>query len=303
MTDAAERLQIPLRGILYMLATAVVIFPLLNASVKYLAADYSLVQIIWIRSVVHLLWMVLLFMPGLGLRLFATRRIKLQLLRSLLQLFALTTFVVGLLYIPMTTATAIFFTGPLIVVALAVPLLGERVGIRRWLAVLVGFAGALVIIRPGADGTHWAAILILASALFYAIYQVLTRRVADHDDFRVSAVYTILIALVVSSIAVPFYWETPVDWLDWLVFGGLGILGGLGHLFVIKAYEHAEASFIGPFDYGQLLGATIVGYLVFAEFPDLWTWIGAAVIIVSGIYVARREARVRRRAASGPESA
>ena len=298
MTDAAERRQIPLRGILYMLATAVVVFPLLNASVKYLAADYSLVQIIWIRSVVHLLWMVLLFMPGLGLRLFATRRLKLQLARSLLQLAALTCFVVGLLYIPMTTATAIFFTGPLIVVALAASLLGERVGIRRWLAVLAGFIGALIIIRPGADGTHWAVLLILASALFYAIYQVLTRRVADHDDFRVSAVYTILIALVVSSIAVPFFWETPVAWLDWLVFGGLGILGGLGHLFVIKAYTHGEASFVGPFDYGQLLGATIVGYLVFAEFPDLWTWVGAAVIVISGIYVARREALARRRQAA-----
>ena len=205
MIDVAERRQIPLRGIFYMLATAVIVFPLLNASVKYLAADYSLVQIIWVRSVVHLLWMAVLFMPAMGLRLFATRRLKLQLVRSLLQLIALVTFVVGLVFIPMTTATAIFFTGPLIVVALAVPLLGERVGIRRWLAVLVGFVGALIIIRPGADGMHWAPLLILASAFFYALYQVLTRRVADHDDFRVSAVYTILIALVVSTIAVPFY--------------------------------------------------------------------------------------------------
>ncbi len=297
MTDAAERRQIPLRGILYMLATAVVIFPLLNASIKFLAEDYSLVQIIWIRSVVHLLWMLVLFMPGMGLRLFATRRLKLQLTRSLLQLIALVCFIVGLLYIPMTTATAIFFTGPLFVVALAVPLLGERVGVRRWLAVLVGFIGALIIIRPGVDGTSWATLLILAVALFYALYQVLTRRVADHDDFRVSAVYTILIALVVSSVAVPFFWETPVGWLDWLIFAGLGFLGGLGHLFVIKAYEHAEASFVGPFDYGQLLGAAIVGYLVFAEIPDLWTWVGAAVIIVSGIYVARRQAVAGQRAA------
>ncbi|MDP7345064.1 MAG: hypothetical protein QF767_17270, partial [Alphaproteobacteria bacterium] len=106
MTDATERRQIPLRGILYMLATAVVIFPLLNASVKFLAEDYSLVQIIWIRSVVHLLWMLVLFMPGMGLRLFAARRLKLQLTRSLLQLIALVCFIVGLLYIPMTTATA-----------------------------------------------------------------------------------------------------------------------------------------------------------------------------------------------------
>ncbi len=297
MTSAAERQQIPIRGIFYMLATAVVMFPLLNASVKFLAADYSLVQIIFVRSVVHLLWMLVLFMPGMGLKLFVPNRLGLQLMRSLLQLLALVAFIVGLLYVPMTTATAIYFVGPLLVVAMAALLLGERVGIRRWFAVLAGFAGAMVIIRPGADDTHWAALLILLSALFYALYQVLTRRIADHDDFRVTAVFTILIAFVASTIAVPFYWITPVDWLDWLVFGGLGIFGGLGHLFVIKAYEHAEASVVGPFDYGQLLGVSVVGYLVFAEIADLWTWIGAAIIIASGIYVARREAVARKEAA------
>ncbi|MFP6689532.1 MAG: hypothetical protein VCD31_09465, partial [Alphaproteobacteria bacterium] len=182
---------------------------MLNASVKYLAADYSLVQIIWVRSVVHLLWMVVLFMSGMGLVLFATRRLKLQLVRcSLLQLIALVTFVVDLVYIPMAAATAIFFTGLLMVVALAVPFLGERVGIRRW--------------------------------------------------------------------------------LDWLIFIGLGVLGGLGHLFVIQAYAHAQASIVGPFVYGQLFGVPIIGYLMFAEFPGLWTWIGTAVIVVTGIYVARR---------------
>ena len=291
--DSAQRRQIPVRGIFYMLATAIVVFPLLNASVKYLAADYSLVQIIWVRSIVHFVWMVALFMPGLGWQLFATRRLGLQLTRSALQLVALIAFVIGLIHIPMTTVTSIYFTSPLIVVVLAVFLLGERVGIRRWVAVLFGFLGALVIIRPGFEGMHWAALSILASAVFYALYQILTRRAADHDDFRVSAVYTIVIALVVSSAAVPFYWETPIGWLDWLVFIGLGVLGGLGHLFVIKAYEHAQASVVGPFDYGQLIGVTIVGYLVFAEFPDLWTWIGAAIIISSGIYVARRERQVK----------
>ncbi len=288
-TGSAERRQISLRGILYMLAVAVVIFPLLNASVKYLAADYSLVQIIWARSITHFLWMAVLFMPGLGWKLFATQRLGLQLTRSALQLTALITFVIGLVYLPMTTVTSIYFTSPLMVVALAVPLLGERVGIRRWLAVLIGFLGAVVIIRPGFEGMHWAVLSLLASAFLYALYQILTRRVADHDDFRVSAIYTIVIALVISSAAVPFYWRTPVNWLDWLVFSDLGILGGLGHLFVIKAFEHAEASFVGPFDYGQLIGVTIVGYLAFAEFPDLWTWIGAAIIIASGIYVSRRE--------------
>ena len=290
-TDSAQRQQIPTRGILFMLATSIVVFPALNSSVKYLAEDYSLVQIIWVRSIVHFLWMVVLFMPAMGWQLFATKRLGLQLTRSLLQLLALIAFVIGLMFIPITTVTAIYFTGPLMVVALAVPLLGERVGMRRWLAVLAGFIGALVIIRPGFEGTHWAALSIIASALFYAIFQILTRRVADHDDYRVTSVYTIVVALVVSSAAVPFFWETPIGWIDWLIFGGLGILGGLGHLFIIKAYTHARASVVGPFDYGQLIGVTIVGYLVFSEFPDLWTWCGAGIVISSGVYVAHRERR------------
>ncbi len=198
-TGSAERRQIPMRGILYMLAAAIVIFPLLNTSVKYLAADYSLVQIIWARSIAHFLWMAVLFMPGLGWKLFATQRLGLQLTRSALQLTALITFVIGLVYLPMTTVTSIYFTSPLMVVALAVPLLGERVGIRRWLAVLIGFLGAVVIIRPGFEGMHWAVLSLLASAFLYALYQILTRRVADHDDFRASAIYTIVIARVIFS--------------------------------------------------------------------------------------------------------
>ncbi len=291
MESAAQRRQIPMRGILYMLITAVILFPALNASVKYLSQDYSLVQIIWMRSVVHFLWMVVLFMPILGIKLFITTRPKLQIARSFLQLTALTTFVVGLMYTPMTTAASIYFCGPLIVVALAAPLLGERVGFKRWIAVFIGFIGALIIIRPGGDGMHWASTLILVSAALYALYQILTRIAADHDDFRVSSIYTVFLALIISSIAVPFFWVTPVNVVDWAIFIGLGILGGLGHLFVIKAYEHAEASLVGPFDYGQLIGATILGFFIFSEFPDIWTWIGAGIIVLSGIYVARYKQR------------
>ena len=149
MTTGAERHQIPVRGVIYMLATAVIIFPALNASVKYLIEDYSLVQIIWVRSIVHFSWMLVLFMPALGLRLFRSNHIGIQLSRSFFQLIALVTYVIGLSYIPIGTAAAIYFTGPLIVVALSAPMLAEKVGIRRWVAVFFGFVGALIIIRPG----------------------------------------------------------------------------------------------------------------------------------------------------------
>ena len=294
MTTGAQRHQIPVRGVMYMLATAVIIFPSLNASVKYLIEDYSLVQIVWVRSIVHFSWMLVLFMPALGLQLFRSNNFGIQISRSFFQLIALVTYVIGLSYIPIGTAAAIYFTGPLIVVALSAPMLAEKVGIRRWVAVFFGFVGALIIIRPGVDGMHWATVFILASAVFYAFFQLLTRIAADHDDYRVSAIYTVALALIISTFAVPFFWKTPVDIVDCFVFAGLGVFGGVGHLFIVKAYEHAEASLIGPLDYGQLLGATIIGYVVFAEFPDLWTWFGAAIIVLSGIYVAQRErAKVR----------
>ena len=291
MTVSGRSAQSSARGIVYMCVTAIVMFPALNTSVKYLTDDYSIVQIIWVRAVVHMAWMLVLFLPGRGLKLFATTKPALQLARSALQLAALVFYVMALTSMPLTTAAAIAFTAPLMVVALSVPMLGERVGPRRWIAVLVGFVGVLVIIRPGDGAVGWASLLVVGAAVCYALFQLLTRRLARHDDFRTTAVYTILVALILSSIAAPFFWTTPQVLTDWLVFLCLGLFGGLGHFFIIKAYEHGFASVVGPFDYGQLIGATAAGYVVFGDFPDSWTWVGAAILVASGIYIARREAR------------
>ena len=191
----------------------------------------------------------------------------------------------------------VLFTGPLMLVALSVPFLRERVGPRRWAAVFVGFVGVLIVLRPGADAVHWGALLVLAGAFFYAIYQIQTRKLAGYDDPRTTAVYTILAAFIVATVAVPFFWEMPRNTVDWLLFLALGVVGGLAHYFIIKAYQYAEASLVGPFDYSQLVGASIFGFLLFGEVPDTWTWVGAAVIIASGLYIAHREARLRRTAA------
>jgi drug/metabolite transporter (DMT)-like permease len=291
MTPSGHSAQSSARGIAYMCVTAIVMFPALNASVKYLTDEYSLVQIIWVRSVIHMMWMLVLFLPNGDLKLFATSKLALQLVRSALQLVALVFYVMALIYIPLTTATAIAFTAPLMVVALSVPMLGERVGPRRWIAVLVGFVGALIIIRPGEGAVGWPSLLVVGAAVCYALFQILTRSLARHDDVRTTAIYTILVALVLSSIAVPFFWAMPHGLIDWLVFLGLGLFGGLGHVFIIKAYEYGSASVVGPFDYGQLIGATAAGYVVFGDFPDFWTWVGAAILVASGVYIARREAR------------
>jgi drug/metabolite transporter (DMT)-like permease len=288
--------QRTLRGVVYMILATSIMFPMMNASLKYLGAkDYPIVQILFFRSLIHLVWMLALFMPARGWRVFETTRPGLQMWRSVLQLLALTTYVVGLLFVPLTTATGIAFTAPLLVVGLSVPLLGEKVGPRRWAAVFIGFLGAMVIIRPGGEMFHPANFLILAAAFCYALYQILTRRVAEHDDYRATAVWTILASLLISVVLIGFNWKTPESGFDWFMFMILGLIGGGGHFFMIRAYEYGEASVLGPLDYGQLIGATLLGYFIFNEFPDLWTWIGAGVIIVSGIYITRREAKAKRK--------
>jgi drug/metabolite transporter (DMT)-like permease len=287
----------PLFAILSMCFAAILMFPLSNVAAKYLAADYHLVQVIWFRSTVHMALLLAVFGPGRGMvRLFTTADLSGQLTRSLVQLVAVATYWLALTWLPLTTATAIGLMAPLVLVALSVPLLGEHVGPRRWLAVAVGFMGALIIIRPGGD-VHWSAILVVVSTVLYALFQVQTRRLAALDDPRTTAAYTMAVAFVVSTITVPFFWITPANLIDLLVFIGIGVTGALAHIGLIKAFEYAEASLVAPFDYGQLIGAAVFGYVIFAELPDLWTWVGAVIIVASGIYVARREAALKRRSA------
>jgi drug/metabolite transporter (DMT)-like permease len=284
--------QNTLRGILLMCITAVVMFPLLNATVKFLVADFSVWQIVWARALFQFGFMVVLFAPKNGfISLFKTVHPVRQGLRSVLQLLAMVFYFSALEEISLPTATAIGFTAPLLVVAFSVPLLGENVGLRRWCAVIVGFVGALIIIRPGSDVTDWATLYVFAGAVCYALYQALTRRVSEGDSPPVTAVYTVVIALLGSSIVAPFDLAMPSDINQWLAFVGLGIAGALGHFFLIRAYSMAQASIISPFDYGQLIGATLIGYLIWGDFPDLWTWIGAIILVLSGIYVARRETK------------
>ena len=296
MTIYPARDDDPLRGILFMCVTAIVMFPLLNATTKYLlAADYSVVQVMWVRSIVHLAWMLALFLPRGGWRVLRSARPGVQLLRSALQFVSLALFVIPLAFAPLTTLTMAFFTAPLMVVALSAPMLGERVGPRRWAAVAFGFAGVIVIFRPSGDLLfHWSVFLVLGSAATYALFQILTRRLAAEDDYRTTAIYTIIVSLVVTTVAGPFYWEWPREPLHWAALIGLGFLGGLGHFGVIKAYQYGRASVVGPFDYGQLIGAATIGFLWFGEVIDLWTWLGAAMIVASGLYIARREARLSR---------
>ena len=258
MSTGPARFDDSLRGIFFMCLTAIIVFPLLNGLVKYLLEnDYSVVQVMWMRSVVHLVWMLALFLPYGGLRILRSNRPGLQLVRSSLQFVALVLYIIALSQVKLTAVTMAFFTAPLMVVALSVPMLGERVGPRRWAAVAVGFAGAAVIFRPGGEVIHWSFLLVLGAAAAYALFQIQTRQLAAQDDYRTTAIYTIIVALVATTIAGPFFWTWPTELAHWAAFIGLGLLGGFGHFLVIKAYQYGRASVVGPFDYGQLIGAAL----------------------------------------------
>lgn len=264
-------------------------FPFMNAAVKLLGADYPVAQIVWARFTGHLLVMLLVFLPQYGRRLLATRRPAVQIGRSLLMLVSNMMFVVAITRVPLATASAIGFTSPLIVTALSVPILHESVGIRRWSAVVIGFAGALLVIRPGGGLHDLAVLLLLLSSGAYALYQIATRWVSFYDDAAIGIIFTALLGSLVMTATLPFVFVMPRSALDILLFASLGLLGGAGHYLVIRAFQSGPAAVIAPLGYIELIGTTILGYAIFGNFPDLWTWIGAAIIIASGLYIAFRE--------------
>jgi drug/metabolite transporter (DMT)-like permease len=280
------------RGILLMCA-GVAMFPFMSAAVKLLGARYPVSEIVWARFTGHLIVMLAVFLPQYGRRLLATRRPGVQIARSLLMLVSNMMFVVAIARVPLATASAIGFTSPLIVTALSVPLLHEDVGIRRWSAVMVGFAGALLVIRPGSGLHDPAVLLLLLSSGCYALYQIATRWVGLYDGAPTGIVFSALLGSLAMSFVLPFTFVLPRSLLDLALLGSLGLLGGAGHYLVIRAFQSGPAAVIAPLGYVELIGTTILGYLIFGNFPDLWTWIGAAIIIASGVYIALRERRRR----------
>ncbi len=264
--------------------------PAMNAGVKYLNDFYPSGQIIWARYAGHLLVMIVAFMPFHGIGLFRSKRTGIQLVRSLLLFISTAFFVYALRYLELAVAMAIVFTTPIVVTALSVPFLGEKVGPRRWAAVAVGFVGALIIIQPGGAGYHWAMLLVVANMIMFSIYQILTRKIAADDSPETTITYTAMVGAVAAGLfflVEPGVW--PISFWHWLLYFLLGVLGGFGQYFVVKAFQYSLASVVAPITYVQLVVSGLFGYLIFAEIPDLWTWIGSAVVVASGLYITYRE--------------
>jgi len=295
---AAEQARQRLKAIGLMLL-AVAFFSGLDTSAKYLATREGLGvgQIVWSRCIGQFV-LLLLLVPSFGVMsaraLFVTNSLGWQLVRSVLMVATTAFNFLALQYLRLDQTVTIVFLAPLMVALLAGPLLGEWVGKRRLAAILVGFAGVLIAVRPGVGDIHPAVLYSFAGMLAYAFFIILTRRMAHVDPPLVTLFYSMFAGTVG---AIPFAiadWVTPPDVLSWVLLGALGILGGFGHWLFLHAYRLAPASAIAPFLYTQLLTMVAFGLIVFGDLPDLWTLAGATLIVASGIYLINRERQVAR---------
>jgi len=275
----------PLKGI-GLICLAVLLFASHDALSKFLSGIYPIVLVVWARYVVHTLLMLVVFVPRSGFSsIVRTRRPGLQLLRAVCLIGTSLLFTTGLRYIPLAEATSVNFLAPLLVTALSVVVLGEKVTRSQWLAVLGGFVGVLIVVRPGGDLFTPAILFPLGSALCFGIYQLITRKLSDIDSPTTSNFLAGIFNSLIMTALLPFFWVTP-DWLHALFMIGLGTCGMLGHLLLTKAFLHAAPAMLAPFSYGQILFAGMYGYLIFDHTPDAWALSGIGVICLSGLAVA-----------------
>ncbi len=276
----------PLKGILLM-NLAMFLLAGMDGISKTLAADYAVPQILCVRFLIFCVFALAIARPKSLRSAFRSKHPYLQIARSLIITIEVGVFILAFRYLPLADTHAIAGIAPLMVTALAVPFLGEKVGLRRWSAIAIGFVGLLIIVRPGIGVFNPAALIALAGAGLWAVYQILVRKVSD-DDAATSLLYMAVIGAVVMTALAPFFWKAP-DTTGWLLLLALGLVGSLGHYILIQAFRAAPASTLQPFHYIVLLWATVIGYLVFGDLPDIWTILGAVVIAASGLYAFYRE--------------
>ena len=275
------------RGILWMLLTMLLLANS-DALAKYLTITYPVAEVVWSRFL-YVVPLVLLWgrrLPEVA----ATPRPGLQVARGLMVVTTMGFLYLGLSYLPLADSMAIMFVAPVLVTAFSMPLLGEKVGPRRRLCVIAGFLGALIVIRPGTGMMHWAAFLPLAAAFFFAFHQIAARVLSRTDTPMTTLFYTSVAGAVTTSIVVPFLWVAP-DAEGWMLMGLMALSTGFSNFTIIKAFESAPAAVVSPFTFTILIWATLYGFFLFGDLPDLWTLSGAVFIVASGLYMFQRERR------------
>ncbi|MDA8586136.1 DMT family transporter [Rhodobacteraceae bacterium] len=272
---------------LVLMGVGMFLFSAVDAAAKFLTVDLHPFQIVWTRQL-GLFVGALVLLAIHGPALFRTKHLNLQIARGLVAVCSASAFIFALRHVALADAVAVSFVAPFMVTLMGAFILGETVGLRRWIAITLGFVGTLIILRPGMGVVHPAAGLVLIAAFFFAVRQIISRAISDTDKTPTTVVYTAFIGFVVLAIPLPWIWETPTGLHLWILLG-MAILAGIAEVCVIRALELALAVVLAPIHYTLILWGTFYGWLVFDQLPDIWTWTGAAIIVVTGIYTLRRE--------------
>ncbi|WP_380058972.1 DMT family transporter (plasmid) [Falsihalocynthiibacter sp. SS001] len=283
-----------MRGIACM-AGGMFLFAAVDTHAKFLTDSIHPVQIAWSRQLGLLLGVVfVLFFRGFEI--LRTQHPYLQIARGALAAASATCFIFAVSFVPLADAVAISFVAPFIVTVMGALILREPVGIRRWIAVTIGFIGTLIVLRPGMGTVHPAAALVLVAAFFFALRQILSRSLSGSDRTITTVAYTAITATALLSLPLPFVWKTPEWGQEVFLLASMAVLAGLAEILVIKSLELAQAVVLAPVHYSLLIWGTFYGWLVFNQLPDLWTWVGALIIVATGIYTLHRERITAKRA-------
>ena len=285
----ARDIQIARYKSIALMCAAVLLFSLLDTVAKYLSDEFTSQQVVWARYACHMLFTLFLFRPRTLIAQLSSERPWLQIARGFLLAGATYGNFFAVRYLQLTETVSIFFLAPLLVTALAIVFLGEKVGLRRWAAIVVGFLGVMIVVRPGFGGLHWAVIFSFASVTSYAGYTIITRLLAPIDRPETSLLFSALVGFVISTPVAIFGWVTPDSIYDIGLFLLMGLCGAVGHYMLILAHQNVEASVLAPFSFTAIIWMTLTGYYVFGDIPGLTTIIGAAVVISSGLYLLNRE--------------
>lgn len=260
---------------------------------KVLTLYVNPLQVAWLRQL-GLLSGILVILAIRGPVILRSKRPLLQFGRGLTVVAAAASFLSALSYLPLADATAVTFLAPFMVIVMAALLLGEKIGIRRWIAVAVGFAGTMIIIRPGMGTFHPAFFLVLVSGAAFAVRQIISRLLAGADALVTTVAYTALTAAIILSLPLPFIWKSPADLYQLAMMVGVAIVASCGELAIIRALDMGEAAVLSPLQYTLMVWSVLWGFIIFAQLPDMWTWIGTAIVVGSGIYSLYRETRAAR---------
>jgi len=278
----------PILGIGLML-TAMAVLPFLDVVAKHLGREgIPVMQIVWAR----LFFGALITLP-LAARLAGARGLVpnmpfMHAIRASFLVAATGFFFWGLHYLSIADCLSIFFVQPLIVTLLSPAVLGEHVGLRRWVAVVIGFIGTLIIIRPGFQELNPGVIMALLAGMSLAIYMLLTRKISGSAPAMVTTFYPSLMGAIITSAAVPFIWQdmTPLQWAMCVL---LALIANGGHFLIVKAYDHAEASLLAPLAYSEMIMAVAAGWYFFGDFPDVWTFVGVGILIACAVFISLSE--------------